>query len=268
MSVSGRLSFGGGGKFGHSQTDTETDTKTDRQTRRGGRARRGPRVSWAAPLTQGETESVSGQGGYLGPWIPSGAPEPPPPFVLPFSAEAAAGRRPDGWTRGQSDGPASREASRPPCAPVPLRSPEAPRRAGVPSARRLAGARGGGPGPRPRPSTRPGPAPPGPGGARAHKGSRLSCGAASRAPGSSLAWPASPSAPPRRSTPEEARLGRAAGPDLARRPPPGLRAQSARCPRVGSQGGWRGAGPQAPPPEGGSGLADAAEHPPHSFFGF
>lgn len=119
VSVSGRLSFGGGGKFGHSQTDTETDTKTDRQTRRGGRARRGPRVSWAAPLTQGETESVSGQGGYLGPWIPSGAPEPPPPFVLPFSAEAAAGRRPEGWTRGPSDGPASREASRAPCAPVP-----------------------------------------------------------------------------------------------------------------------------------------------------
>lgn len=209
--------------------------------------------------------------GRAGTWDP-GFPRGPQNRPLPLFSHSPRRRL---LADGRKDGPAVRATARPrgrppgpPAPQSPPRSPEAPRRAGVPSARRLAGARGGGPGPRPRPSTRPGPAPPGPGGARAHKGSRLSCGAASRAPGSSLAWPASPPAPPRRSTPEEARLGRAAGPDLARRSPPGLRAQSARCPRVGSQGGWRGAGPQAPPPEGGSGLADAAEHPPHSFFGF
>lgn len=62
MSVSVKLSSKSGGKLGDSQTDTETDTKTDRQTRRGSCARRRPRVSWAASLTRGETESVSGRG--------------------------------------------------------------------------------------------------------------------------------------------------------------------------------------------------------------
>lgn len=36
----------------------------------------------------------------------------------------------------------------------------------------------------------------------------------------------------------------------------------------GREGRSRGAGPQAPPPEGGSGLADAAKHPTLSPIGF
>lgn len=66
MSVSEELSSRSGGKLGDSQTDTETDTKTDRQTPKGSCARRRPRVSWAAPLTRRETESVSGRGGVPG----------------------------------------------------------------------------------------------------------------------------------------------------------------------------------------------------------
>lgn len=87
MSVSGKLSSKGRGKLGDSQTDTETDTKTDRQTRRGSCARRRPRVSWAAPLTRGETESVSGRGGIPGTPDSLRGPRTAPPFVLPFSAE-------------------------------------------------------------------------------------------------------------------------------------------------------------------------------------
>lgn len=50
--------------------------------------------------------------------------------------------------------------------------------------------------------------------------------------------------------------------------PPALRVRRAQCPWVGSEGSLRGAGPQAPPPKGGSGPADAAEHPSHSLIGF
>lgn len=63
MMVSGWLSSGSGGKLGDSQTDTETDTKTDRQTRRGSCARRGPRVSWAAPLEPSEQPGCLALGG-------------------------------------------------------------------------------------------------------------------------------------------------------------------------------------------------------------
>lgn len=101
--VSGRLSLSGGGKFGHSQTDPETDTKTDKQTRTGCCARRQPRVSRAAPLTQGEIETVSGQGGVPATLHSLGGPRTAPSFVLPFSAETAVGRRQDRWTRGPTN---------------------------------------------------------------------------------------------------------------------------------------------------------------------
>jgi len=107
--VSGRLSFRGGGKFGHSQTDTETDTKTDRQTRTGSCAQRRPRVSRAAPLTQGETESVRGQGGVPGTLASLGGPRTAPSLCSPILRGGGC------WqTAGQmhpANGPTSREAS-------------------------------------------------------------------------------------------------------------------------------------------------------------
>lgn len=53
----------------------------------------------------------AGKAGALGPWIPAGAPVPPPPFVLPFSAEAAVGRPQDRWACSQTDDPTSKEVS-------------------------------------------------------------------------------------------------------------------------------------------------------------
>lgn len=72
---------------------------------------RRPRVSRAAPLTQGETETVSGQGGVPATLHSLGGPRIAPSFVLPFSAEAAVGRRQDRRTRGPTNGPTSGEAS-------------------------------------------------------------------------------------------------------------------------------------------------------------
>lgn len=70
---------------------------------------------------------------------------------------------------------------------------------------------------------------------------------------------------PSSSAPEPQARGRSPGEGCRRRPspatPPGLRARRAPCPWVGSEGSLRGARPQAPPPKGGSGPADAAEHP-------
>lgn len=111
LSLYRKLSSRSGGKLGDSLTDTQTDTKTNRQTRR--RLRQAP----AQGLSGGASDSGrnrkcqrAGQSTW-DPGFPLGFAEPPPPFVLPFSAEAAVGRRQDGWARDQTDGPTSREVS-------------------------------------------------------------------------------------------------------------------------------------------------------------
>lgn len=204
----------------------------------------------------------AGGAGYLGPWIPSGAPEPPPPFVLPFSAGAAVGGRQHGRSRGRADGAISAEVSLTPLCP---RSPGAPRIVGVPRAPRLPGADGGGPRTRPRPSTRPGPAP---------RPARRGC--AEKAPclprAADLAPRALPRGPgvPAPSVPVtdagEQRPGTATSRNAAPPCPGGPRARGARRPWPGARPRAlpppRRAGAWAPPPKGGSGLADAAERTP------
>lgn len=143
------------------QARRQPDRHRDRHRRIGKRGE--PAAPGASPgslgrrLRLGEKPKVSAnRAGYLGPWNPFGAPEPPPPFVLPFSSEAAVGGRQDRWTRGQPDGMTSREVSLTPIRP---RSPEAPRIARGPRTPRLPGAGGGGSRVDPAPD-RPGPAPP------------------------------------------------------------------------------------------------------------
>lgn len=141
MSLSRRLSSRSGGKLGDSQTDTKTDTKMDRQTQSGSCAQRRPRVSRAALLTRGETESVSGQGGGPGTLDSLRGPRTAPSLCSPIL------RRGGCWqTAGQMDPRSDRRPhlkggllTRSPC------SPEAPRIARVPSTRQLSGAGGGGP---------------------------------------------------------------------------------------------------------------------------
>lgn len=203
MSVSRRLSSRSGGKLGDSQTDTETDTKTDRQTRRGSCAHRRPRVSRAARLTRGETESVSGQGGGPGTLVSLRGPRTAPSLCSPILRGGGCWQTAGRWARGQTDGPTSREVSGPLSAPS---SPEAPRTAGAPSARRLGelGEAGPGTGSAPAP-TRPRPSRP-ERHACAERVPALLRGLGPQAPGSA-AWRASPPLPLDAEAQREARLG-------------------------------------------------------------